>query len=75
MHNETPRMTETPIDLESLPQPARDAIQKRAWQWGISTEQAALRMLVEHSRDLQSRAQKPRQGVVARLCRSLFGSA
>lgn len=67
-------MTETPIDLEGLPQQARDAIQKRAWQWGISIEKAALRMLVEHSRDLQNRAQQPRQGVVARLCRAAFRS-
>lgn len=55
------------VDLSGAPQSEIDAIQQQADDWGVSFDDACLRMLVEHSRALQ-RAQAPgRLSFISRL--------
>lgn len=63
------QITETPVDLTRLPEQARNAIQKRADEWGVSFDDACLRMLLEHSRALQAQRSQPRDGLLSRLFR------
>ncbi len=55
---------EIPIDVSTLPDQVVTDVQACADQWGISFDDACLRILVHHSRDLRD---QPRQGFFARL--------
>jgi len=59
--------TETQIDMRGFPDAERQAIQQRADEWGVSFDDACLRLLLEASRALQAQRPATLPGLIARL--------
>lgn len=63
--------TETVLDLTDLSESVTDAIQRQADAWGMSFDDACVRLLVDRSRQLQAQQAARKPGLFERL----FGSA
>lgn len=61
---------EIQIDLRDFTAGQQQAIQQQADEWGVSFDDACLRLLVEHSRALKAERKAPLASLIARLFRS-----
>jgi hypothetical protein len=62
--------TENPFDRNTLPEDAQVAIEAKASEWGVSFEDACVRLLVQRSRELQGQPAPARLNLFTRLFRS-----